>query len=37
MMPLKILNNARYFEIGGLVSMLPQAKRHALASVTYNF
>jgi iron complex outermembrane receptor protein len=33
----KNLNNVRYFETGGFNTMLPQASRHALASVTYNF
>lgn len=33
----KNLNDVRYFETGGFNSILPQAKRHALASVTYNF
>lgn len=33
----KNLNNARYFETGGFNAMLPQATRHALASVTYSF
>ncbi len=33
----KNLNNTRYFETGGFNSILPQAPRHALASVTYNF
>lgn len=33
----KNLTDERYFETGGFGSILPQAKRHALASVTYNF
>lgn len=33
----KNLNNARYFETGGFNTMLPQATRNAVASVTYNF
>lgn len=33
----KNLNDVRYFETGGFNSMLPQPKRHALASVTYSF
>jgi iron complex outermembrane recepter protein len=33
----KNLNNVRYFETGGFNTMLPQAGRHALASVTYSF
>lgn len=33
----KNLNNARYFETGGFNTILPQATRHAMASVTYNF
>ena len=34
---IKNLNDVRYFETGGFNSMLPQPKRHALASVTYSF
>lgn len=33
----KNLNGARYFETGGFNTMMPQATRHALASVNYNF
>lgn len=33
----KNLNNVRYFETGGFNTMLPQATRHALTSVTYSF
>lgn len=33
----KNLNNVRYFETGGFNTMLPQATRLAVASVTYNF
>lgn len=33
----KNLNNARYFETGGFNSMMPQATRHAIGSVSYSF
>jgi iron complex outermembrane recepter protein len=33
----KNLNNKRYFEIGGFGSMMPQAPRHAIASLNYVF
>ncbi len=33
----KNLNDVTYFETGGFNSMLPQPKRHAIASVTYSF
>lgn len=33
----KNLNDARYFETGGFNTISPQAKRHAVGSVTYNF
>ncbi|MGQ0541198.1 MAG: TonB-dependent siderophore receptor [Blastocatellia bacterium] len=33
----KNLNDVRYFETGGFNSMMPQATRHALASVSYSF
>lgn len=33
----KNLNDKRYFDIGGFNSMMPQASRHAVASVNYVF
>lgn len=33
----KNLNDKRYFEVGGFGSMMPQASRHAVASVIYVF
>lgn len=33
----KNLNDRRYFEVGGFGSMMPQASRHAVASVKYIF
>ncbi|QQS40187.1 MAG: TonB-dependent receptor [Acidobacteriota bacterium] len=34
---IKNLNDARYFETGGFNTILPQAPRHAIGSVTYSF